>query len=60
MDTKLGLKKKLRMASVMRFAWKLFRKGMVSFSLSLKISWQLELGKLSYTAVSKHLKMMKR
>ena len=60
MNTDLGVKKKLRMSSVMKMAWKLFRKGMVSFSLSLKISWQLELGKITHTLVSKHLKMIRR
>ncbi len=60
MDTKLGLKKKLRMRGVMMMAWKLFKSGIVSFSLSLKISWQVSLGKITQSVVSKQLKSVRR
>lgn len=60
MDTKLGFKKKLRMRGIMRMAWTLFKNGMISFSLSLKVSWQLSMGKITHTAVSKYIKTTRR
>jgi hypothetical protein len=45
-----------KMKVLMNRAWGLFRKGLVSFSLSLRLSWALEKGQISEWDLQKKLK----
>ena len=45
----------LRMSMLMKRAWSLFKRGMVSFSMSLKISWQLHKGNVTEAQLKKML-----
>lgn len=41
---------------LMKRAWKLFRDGLISFSLSLKVSWQIAKNLLTESQVYKSMK----
>lgn len=45
-----------RLSSIMKDAWRFFRNGIVSFSLSLKLSWKVAKGEITTTQIKKMLK----
>ena len=45
----------MRMSEIMLRAWKLFKGGMVSLSLSMKISWKVAKGLITTGQLSKML-----
>ena len=45
-----------RLSMIFKDAWSMFRNGVVSFSLSLKLSWQIFKGKITINQVNKMLK----
>lgn len=45
-----------RLRAIMYTAWGLYRKGVVSMSLSLRIAWKLAKGQTSEYAVAKQLR----
>ena len=44
-----------RLSSIMKDAWRFFRNGIVSFSLSLKLSWKVAKGEITTTQIKKML-----
>ncbi|WP_165933462.1 hypothetical protein [Arundinibacter roseus] len=48
------IRSKLRL--IMQRAWGLFRKGVVSFSMSLRLSWSIQKGKMNEGQLAKLLK----
>ena len=44
-----------RLSEIMHRAWKLFKGGIVSFSLSMKISWKVAKGVITQGQLSKML-----
>jgi hypothetical protein len=46
---------RLRLSLIFKRAWKLFKNGFVSFSMSLKVSWNVNKGKISEATLKKTL-----
>ncbi len=47
---------KTKMSLIMKKAWKLFKDGLISFSVSLRVSWQIAKGKVKESEIMKMLK----
>lgn len=50
-----------RLSSIMHNAWTFFKRGLLSFSLSLKIAWKLDKREVTMTQLNKQFgKLFKR
>lgn len=49
-------KKKLMLRIIMKRAWGLFKNGIISLSISLRLSWAIAKGKITQKSISKIVK----
>lgn len=49
-----------RLSNIMRKAWTFYKNGIVSFSLSLKLAWQVDKGQITMVNLNKFFKKSRR